>query len=55
MRTYTIKKGRSWSWRSFRDHTKIVHRRDFRKIKVEVEVLPTSVYPTHGDVDLLGD
>lgn len=55
MKTFTIRKKKSGSLKSLLHHTRIIPHRKFKKLKVEVEVLPQSVYPTHEDKDLLGD
>jgi len=55
MKTYTICKNRSGSFKSILHHSRLISNDKFRKIRVDVEVLDKSVYPTFEDIDLLGD
>lgn len=55
MNTYTIRKGKHGSFKSLLHHTKVLPYTNFRKIKVDVQVLYQSLYDTKDDTDLIHD
>lgn len=55
MKTYTIGKGRHTSLKAIVDQNKLCAADKFRKLVVEVEVLPESIYKLQDDQDLIHD